>query len=58
MKWAVCSLLSAFEVGGSLNLVRSQKFPQTFSSIRKTALDVFEAANKGDEIPHTHFLTD
>jgi hypothetical protein len=47
-----------FEVGGSLNLVRSQKFPQTFSSIRKTALDVFEAANKGDEIPHTHFLTD
>jgi hypothetical protein len=28
------------------------------SEVRKTALDVFEAANKDDEIPHTHFLTD
>jgi hypothetical protein len=55
MKWAVCSL-SAFEVCGLHYLVRNQKFPQT--SIRKPDLDVFETANKDDEIPDTHFLID
>jgi hypothetical protein len=31
---------------GTVYLIRSQNFAQTFSSIRKTVLDVFEAANK------------
>ena len=31
--------LVTFEVSGLLYLVRSQKFPQTFSSIRRIAVD-------------------
>jgi hypothetical protein len=58
MKWAVCILLSAFEVGESFYLVRSQKFPQTFSSVQKTDLNDSKAADKDYEIPCKHFLTD
>ena len=55
MKWVVCSLLSPLEDGDLLCSVRSQMFPQTFSTVRKPARDDFEAANKDDKISRTFF---
>jgi len=40
VKFVVCCM-AAFEVGDLLYLVRSQKFPQTFSSIQKPSVDDF-----------------
>lgn len=45
-----CLLLKSISL-----LVRSQKFPQTFSNIRTTALDDFDTAKKDDEIRRTFF---
>jgi len=47
--------LAAFEVCDLQYLVKSQKYPQTFSSIRKTSVGDFEAASKHDEIPSAFF---
>lgn len=54
VKCVVC-WLAAFEVGDLLYLVRSQKFPQTFSGICKTSVDDFEAVSKQNETPSTFF---
>jgi len=48
VKWLVCISFFVVEVVDFLFLARSQNFPQTFSSIRKTSLNDFEAANKDD----------
>ena len=54
VKYVVC-WLAAFEVCDLQYLVKSQKYPQTFSRIRKTSVGDFEAASKHDEIPSAFF---
>jgi hypothetical protein len=56
VKWLVCSSLFVLEVVDLLYLVRSQNFPQTFSSIRKTSLNDFEGASKDDQIFHNSLM--
>jgi len=48
VQWLVYGTWFVLEVTELLFLVRSQNFPQTFSSIHKTSLNDFEAANKDD----------